>query len=150
MFLSQDTVFSPQWLHSFFSFIALFSLWHWLSNSSSNRTGWLLPTLARKDPFHVVGTYTHAHVRTHNMFCKMYLYSWSQKHARAKQTYFECIHNYVQRCECNRCCQPAGGAVSYYILGHCSTCWLMLHYNHTATMKYIVVPLYKKQYLEVF
>lgn len=59
-FSARTLVFSPQRLHSFFSFIALFSLWHWLSNSSSNRTGWLLPTLARKDPFHVVDTCTHA------------------------------------------------------------------------------------------
>lgn len=28
------------------SFITLFSLWHWLSNSKNNRPGWLWPTVA--------------------------------------------------------------------------------------------------------
>lgn len=32
------------------SFITLFSLWHWLSNSIGNRTGWLWPTVAETKP----------------------------------------------------------------------------------------------------
>lgn len=101
--------------------------------SSHSGTGSLTAAATELDGFYLLWLektlfmlWTPTHTHTH-MFCKMYLYSWSQKLARAKQTYFKCIHKYVQSCECNRRCQPAGGAVPYYILGHCSTCWLMLH-----------------------
>lgn len=138
----------------FLSFIALFSLWHWLSNNSSNRTGWLWPTLAGKDLSCCGHTYTHT-FHAHTVY--VYLH-WQDLHKHIKHMliHFTFMYAHTEHIfhkdvshthtpafvtqQCVGCFLPAGRAIVLLNLDHCSTWWserVILSY-HSIILNYFL------------
>lgn len=133
----------PQRLHSSFHSSALLSLWHWLSNTSRNTTGWLWPTLAVTNAFLCLWTLAHTYSHTYTLTGKMYLHSWSYTSTN--------FHTDVVKSLCVS--SPLNQQVEQFLpaiwatappAGYCRTSVLMLFSTKTCNM----VPLYVKALMD--